>query len=82
MRNIAALRQTRLEASEQEVELAHIVCVESWTRRAHRSRANCAAPPQDLLANRKPKSRLLLMSHQRQVDIVQVFGFLAEPAPE
>src|SRR5262245_16136020 len=73
----AGLLRAPLEASEQRVELSDVIGIELRTRRPRCRAADGAAPAQDLLAHRKPKSRLLLVPQQRQIDIVEIFALLA-----
>ena len=74
--------QPRLEAGQQPVELGDVGGVELRPGRAHRGRANGAAPAQHLLAHRKPKSWLLLVAHQRQISVEQVLRLVAASGRE
>src|SRR6516164_455412 len=79
---IAAFAQPPLETRKQSVEFGEVVRVKLGTGGAHRGRPDRSAAPQDFLAHSKPEPGLLLVPHQRQVNVEQVFRFVAAPGLE
>ena len=75
---LAALRSAGVTVPFNDALIAAVAIsagLELWTRDTHRSRLDRPSPAQDFLAHRQAEPRLLLMPHQRQVDVEQIFGF-------